>query len=352
MAEHAGELLSRLSEFDDVIGNSERGKPGPSGLSYSNFSTGGGGRHPFTPSERLVRAVSLLWLDLLYRAPTTTADAKSWRHWWLSMSALAELIEYLRLYEFVLVDRNFSWQVVDRAAEETQTFLKKVSRRLPIPLSDYWRHRRHWMDVSHGDRLDPVRRTLLHWLRPKSDYLFWLYGYRFADIGDIEEAFSYYFHWRYYDEPVFAWSNAYARPTTPQMGVSCLNALPLPMSISRGISFGSIGRQRATLFNFMSVCCATTDEVFASQSHEIRQARFDLLFLAACLVVGEPDLNRSGGGWMFSGGVSSVLKEEIEDWHNALADKALRWLPSNLPQFAFAKSTEEMIGATRDLVYA
>lgn len=346
----AAELLNKLSKFGNVTGNTERGSPRPSGLSYSNFGTVGSGEYPVAASQRLVRAVSLLWLELLYRAPTTTADVKSWRRWWLSMSALEELFAYLRLHDLILVDRKFSWQVVDRAAEDTRGFLEQVSNRLQIPLSDYRWLSKYWVDVVRGDHLDPLQGALLHWLGPKSGYLFWQYGYKFLEFDNIEDVFHHYVHRRFYDEPIFAWSEARVRPLVPNAGVSILNALPFPISISKGIGFGSVGRRQATLFNFMSVCCATTDEVFASQPREVSQARFDLLFLAAFLIVSEPGSDRSGRNPIFSGGISSVLKEEIEYWHNTVAEKALKWLPSNLPQFAFAQSTEEMIGAARQMV--
>lgn len=346
----AAELLNKLSRFGNASEKTERGNPGQSGLSYSHFGTVGSGGYPVAASQRLVRAVSLLWLELLYRAPTTTADVKSWRRWWLSMSALEELFAHLRLHELILVDRKFSWQVVDRAAEETRDFLEHVSKRLRIPLSDYRRLSRYWVDVVRGDHLNPVQRAFLHWLGPKSGYLFWQFGYKFLEFDNIEDVFHHYVDRRFYDEPIFAWSDARVRPLVPNAGVSLLNALPMPISISEGISFGSVDRQQATLFNFMSVCCATPDEAFASQPHDVSQARFDLLFLAAFLVVSEPGSDRSGRVRIFSGGVSSVLKEEIEDWHNALAKKALKWLPSNLPHFVFAQSTEKMIGAARHLV--
>ena len=265
-ATKAQDLLNKLLKFEEVTEKIERGKSKSFDFNSVDHSSVGGSGYQITSSERLIRAATWLWLDLLYREPLPTDDARKRRRWRLSMSVFTEMFKYFCLHEFFLVN----------------------NREVTFPS----------------------------------------YPYR-----------------RYYEKPIFAWSNAYMRSKSSKISVSCLYDLPVPMAISTDLDFGSVGRENATLFNFMSVCCATPSEVFATcEDVAIQQARFDLLFLVACIVVAvEPDLKRPVEDWIFSKDLENLLYEEIEDWHNALAEKALRWLSANLPEFAFEKSIEKWL---------
>ncbi len=352
----ASSLLKFIKDVPNKINSSQRGHPAPLEFSSTDNISASHSGSDVSVSVRITRAICVLWLEVLSRAPIGDAGTEKWTRWQNSVRVLEVVFESFRLGEFLQVD-EIARKVRTKTQDNTKRFLSNSLRGVPFPLDETWHLLRDAWDWEEFVPIHEPELSHLHWLGPSNNYLIWHFGHEvfgFPSRENLERLPRREFHklMRYRDR-YYPWVHFSGNwNSSREFTYLDLEAMPVPQMLSKGLDFGELGPQKATLFNFMNVCCASPGEVFSGGHDLVDEARFDLLLLISCLVVDEPSRKRNGSALRFPTAPKRIIQREIERQHSELASLALDWLPDNLPKYLFSAEIENMLIEARSVAYA